>query len=131
MNIFERATLLKIRFSTDLGDLTVEDLWDLPLTSTKKVNLDDIARELHKHLKNDEDVSFVVKERKSDDLIQLKFDIVKYIIDVLLAEKEAEENKKQKSEKMQTLLAIKAKHEEEALVKLPLEEINKLIEDLK
>jgi hypothetical protein len=35
MNIFEQATRAKIRFSTPVGMLSVEDLWDLPLTSTQ------------------------------------------------------------------------------------------------
>ena len=42
--IFMKATQKKLRFDSTQGLLTVEDLWDLPLTGTnKKANLDDIA----------------------------------------------------------------------------------------
>ena len=34
-NLFERATLLKLRFTTEYGMISVEDLWDLPLTTTR------------------------------------------------------------------------------------------------
>ena len=34
MNIFEYATRAKLRFASSRGDLTVEQLWDVPLRST-------------------------------------------------------------------------------------------------
>ena len=60
MNIFEQATRAKIRFSTPVGMLSVEDLWDLPLTSARaRANLDDVARLLDAELKSTSSVSFV------------------------------------------------------------------------
>ena len=52
MNIFEMATRKKIRFNSPQGDLSTEDLWDLPLSSkvNGKANLDDIAKDLHRLL---------------------------------------------------------------------------------
>jgi hypothetical protein len=50
-NLFEKASRLKLRFSSPAGLLTVEDLWDLPLSAQAKVaNLDDIAKGLNKTL---------------------------------------------------------------------------------
>lgn len=58
--MFQQATRLKLRFSTSQGQLTVEDLWDIPLTSTRNASLDSIAIDLHIQAKGASDiVSFV------------------------------------------------------------------------
>jgi len=96
-NIFEQATRKKLRFTTSRGPLTVEDLWELPLTSkTERPNLDAIAIELHEAIEAQGTKSFV-KAAKKDEILQLKFDVVKHIIDVKEAENAAkvEENTKQ------------------------------------
>ena len=68
----------------------MEDLWDLPLSSaTGRGCLDAIAKELSKALKNDDNFSFVEKVVKPEEETQLKFEIVKYIIAIRLAENEA------------------------------------------
>lgn len=129
--MFQKATRLKLRFESVKGLFSVEDLWDLPLTSNAgRANLDDIARSLHKQLKNGDDVSFVNKEQKSDELIQLKFDIVKTIIEVRLAENAAALIARDNSEKKQQLLGILAQRENEQLSKLSPEEIRELIKAL-
>lgn len=59
MEIFERAARLKLRFETKKGQLSAEDLWDLPLSSTtERTNLNSIAISLHQKLK-DTPISFV------------------------------------------------------------------------
>jgi hypothetical protein len=92
--LFEQASRMKLRISTTSGNLSVEDLWDLPLTSrTNKLNLDDIARSLHQELKSQDDVSFVTeKTSPKQSLLQLQFDIVKHIIDVKISERNAAVN---------------------------------------
>lgn len=45
MSIFEQASREKVRFQTQVGQVSVEDLWELPLSSkANKPNLDDIAK---------------------------------------------------------------------------------------
>lgn len=129
--MFEEASRLKLRFDSSVGKLTVEDLWQLPLSSTRAVvNLDDIARKLHKQLRNDDDVSFVDKDRKSDSTVQLRFDIIKHIIDVRLAEDVAESQKQENARRKQKLLSIIADREDDALRSMPLDELRKAIEEL-
>ena len=110
MDMFEKATRLKLRFPTSRGPILAEDLWDLPLTSeTGKPNLDDVARTFHRHLKatGDDVLSFVEPEKKSDDgTIQLAFDIVKHIIAVRVAERNARKTERERAEKKQQLLAL-------------------------
>ena len=85
--MYEKALRMKLRFETPQGPLTVEDLWDLPLQTTRanRASLDDVARGLHLQLKSGADISFVDTAKKSDPTAQLKFDIAKHIIDVRLA----------------------------------------------
>ncbi len=130
--MFEKASRLKVRFETPKGNLQVEDLWDLPLTSKiqGRPNLDDIARGLHKQLKNDDDVSFVEKDRKSDELIQLKFDIVKHIIEKRLVENEMAAQAKDRAEQKQLLLSIIAQKEGEQLSSMSIEDLRKKIAEL-
>lgn len=127
---FENATRLKLRFESQKGKLTTEDLWDLPLTSNNGTNLDNIAKDLFMQLKNDPDVSFVIKDKKSDKLTQLKFDVVKHIIDVKLAERDSAEKARVNKEKKQQILAVIAQKENESLLGSSLEELKKMAEAL-
>lgn len=129
--MFEKASRIKLRYETSQGRLSVEDLWDLPLISnTIKPSLDLIARDLHKQLQNGEDVSFVTKGKKSDEIIQLKFDIVKHIIDVKLLEKEQQEQAKINKDRKQQILAVISQKENEQLLGSSLEELKKMAESL-
>jgi hypothetical protein len=129
--MFEKAAKLKLRFDTTSGPLSVEDLWDLPLTSTKgKANLDDIARGLHKQLKSGDDVSFVVPTRKSDETIQLKFDLVKHVIDARLAENQAALLEKERADKKQRIMGIIAAKQDETLQGMSLDDLKKLMSEL-
>lgn len=128
--MFEKASRLKIRFVTTKGDLSVEDLWDLPLTSERGVSLDGIARALNKKLKSTDDVSFVVNVAKVDELAQLQFDIAKHIIDVRVAEAKALSDKRAKKEKKDALLALIAEKEDDAMKGLPLEDLRKQLAEL-
>lgn len=129
--MFEQATRNKVRFETPQGMLTVEDLWDIPLTSARgRANLDDIARALHRKIKETETESFVIKAPKADELTQLKFELVKHVIDVRLAENAAAEQLRLNREKKQQLLALIAQKENEQLQGHTLEELKAMAEGL-
>ena len=129
--MFENAVRQKLRFDTSLGALSVEDLWDLPLTSTKgRTNLDDIARALHKKLRSGDDVSFVDTERKSDATVQLGLDIVKHVIDVRIEENAAVKLEKERAEKKQKIMGIIAAKQDASLHEMSLDDLKKLMADL-
>lgn len=131
MSIFEKAARRKLRFETPQGHVSAEDLWDLPLTSRSgRANLDDVARGLHKQLRSGDDVSFVNKEQKSDDTVQLGFDIVKHVIDVRLAEAEETNQKQAKAAKKQFLLSILADKQSDAFKNMSEEDLQKAIAEL-
>lgn len=129
--MFEKATRMRLRFETTAGLIDVEDLWQLPLTSNKgRPNLDDIAKDLHKKLKNDDEVSFVYKDKKPESLDQLRFDIVKHIIDVKIAEREAEADATARKEKKQKILALIAEKQDENLRGMTLEQLTAMVNDI-
>lgn len=129
--MFEKASRMKLRFNTSKGMLSVEDVWELPLTSNSgRVNLDDIAKELFKQLKESDVVSFVTKKTDSNEYTQLAFDIIKHIIDIKLLEREENARIKSNKEKKQQLLALIAQKENEQLGGMSLEELKTMVDQL-
>jgi hypothetical protein len=130
-NIFEKASRLKLTFSTSRGVLSHQDLWDLPLqSSTGKVNLDEIARDLFRQIKSDDNISFVETNHKTDFLTQLMFDVVKHIIDTRLAEAKQATDEKERADKKQKLLAIIADRQDEKLRSMSLKDLQKMVAEL-
>lgn len=128
--MFEKASRKQYRFASPKGSLTVEDLWVIPLTSrTGHANLDDIAKALFKELKENETESFVIKSTKTDDTIKDKFDIVKHIIDIRLAEAEVAKLVKENKERKQLILAEISKRKND-FSGSSMEELEKLADSL-
>ena len=129
--MFEKAIRSKLRFVTVHGLASVEDLWDLPLTtkSSSKTSLDDIAISLNADLKNYED-SFVTKKTKKNAHTELGFEVVKHIIKTKLAEQEAADKKIEIREKKQKIMSILSKKKDEALEGQSVEELEKMLEEV-
>jgi hypothetical protein len=129
--MFQKAAQQKIRFDSPKGQLTAEDLFDLPLTSgVGKANLNDIAKYLFKLLKSGDDVSFVTPAYKSDSDNQLKFDIVKHIIDLRVVELDEKATQQDRASKKQKILAIIAQKQDEKLGAASVEELLAMAESL-
>lgn len=130
-NNFEKATRLKLRFETTKGNASVEELWDLPLTSSSnRPNLNSIAVGLYKKLESAENISFVDDTKASDEIIQLKFDIVRYIIEVKKNERKIASEIKANADKKQKLLAIIESKKDDALVNMDIAELEKMVKQL-
>ena len=130
--MFEKASRLKLRFEyMNGGQLTIEQLWDLPLESNgHKANLYDIARALYACVKSDEDLPFLSSEKKEDAIVKLKFDIVKYIIETKREEISKAIKAKENSETKKKILAIIAEQDDVALRSKSKEDLLKLYETL-
>lgn len=124
VNLFEVATRNNYQFPFR-GLINVIDLWDLSLT-----NLDSVFKVLNAEVKKSEEESLLNTKTKEDEEISNKIEIVKYIVGVKLAEKEAKENEKKNREMKQRLLAIKAKRQNEALENLSDEDLDRAIAEL-
>ena len=127
-NIFELATIKKLRFQSKRGNLTVEDLWDIPLKTTVKsdVSLDEIAVELQKTLQNSSVVSFVDKDSKDDVVTvdnKLRFEIVIYIIEKRVAMGKQRKLMNERKAELETLQSILADRRNEQLKSFSVEEL--------
>ena len=129
MSIFEQASRLKLRFETTAGVYSVEDLWDLPLKSERKVSLDRLAQIIHKELGNVAP-SFVDETTTGNKLLELKFEIVKHVIATVKAENAVESQRQAKKVAKQELLAILESKQKGALLNLSEEELLRKIEEL-
>ena len=128
--MFEKAARMRLRFVSVRGSITVEDLWDLPLTSEDHLNLDSLAKALNHHLKDSEEESFVVKKTVTNKALELKFEIVKYIIKTRLEEDEVKENAAVTRAKKQKILQIIETKQDEALHDASINDLKEMVSDL-
>ena len=120
--MFETATRQKLRFTTVQGLATVEDLWDLPLTSKNKASLDGAARTIAKDLREAGEESFV-EASTANTTLELKLAIVKQIIATKLEERDTRKNASDKQERNATIMAIIAKKQNAALEDKSIDEL--------
>lgn len=122
--MFEKATRMKLRFNYK-GLCTAEDLWDLPVKA-----LDQIFKNLNAQLKTQKEESLLNVKTAEDHVLDLKLQIIKHIVKTKLEEAEAQENKALKAEKKQKLLKVISEKKDKALYDMPVEELEKLVNDL-
>lgn len=131
MNIFEQATRRAIRFESAKGDLSVEQLWDLPLQSRNQFDLDTVAKTVNRQLNAVTEESFVsVRENPAKETLSLKLEIVKHIIAVKLQEAEEARNRANKASEKEKLLRLLDEKQNEALRALTPEEIQERLKAL-
>lgn len=123
VNIFEQATRKRIRFTTTLGQLNVEDVWQLPLISNKGVNLDNLAMQLQEECAEKCRTSFVQKAETKDEDAQLRFDIVLHIINVKLDEQEEAQKAADRRAHQQRIMALIERKELEQFDQKSLDEL--------
>lgn len=133
-NIFEQAARKKLRFDTTAGRLSVEDLWDLPLQVNSFIrnappSLNNIAVELHRTIQ-DSTISFIEPETAVNADLQLRFEIVKHVIEVRKAENKERLEAAGKASRRQKLLGVLAQKEDAELQGLSKEEIRQMINEL-
>lgn len=123
-NIFEYATRNKVRFIYK-GSVSVEDLWDLSVTE-----LDKVFKTLNSQRKQSKEESLLNTKSKEDEIVDVQIAIVKYIVAVKLAEKEAKEKAAENKAKKQKIMAIMAARDEKALENASDEDLQKMLAEL-
>ncbi len=131
--MFEQASKLKIRYTSNKGLLTVEDLWDLPLTTKKPngVSLDTLAQSVNCTLKATANESFVVTPTSTiNTILELQLNIIKHIIAVKMAANLASLNKKVAETKKARIQDIIASKEDAALSEMSVEDLQKMSDSM-
>ena len=130
--MFEEALRMHLRFDYK-GSCPTEDLWDIPVKKDGKGNyvseLDDIYCELDA-FKQQKQRGLLRAKTKDEEILELKINIVKHILETKLGELKNRENEALKAAQRQKLLGIKAQKQDEKYLNMTEEEIDSLINSL-
>ena len=130
-NLFLQATREKFRFESPKGDLSVEQLWDLPLTSRTGFDLDTVAKAVNANLKSSNEESFVnVSNNPAVSRLQAQLEVVKAIIEIKLAQAEAAKKRVEKAAERQRLMEVLHSKKDQELQGLSVEEIERRLSQL-
>lgn len=128
MSYFKQASRQRLRFNTSQGNLSVEQLWTLSLSSLAKV-----IKELNSQLKKDNDsdeLSFLDSSATPvNKTLELKFNLAKEVYLELKTERDAEQNKAEVKAHNAKIEAIIAEKEEVELLEKTPEELRKMLKD--
>lgn len=128
INLFEYATRNKLRFESTKGVLTVEQLWDVPLTSTDGCNLDAIAKGINRQVKDATEESFVsTKKTAATVQLEMKLEVVKSIISTKITDAEVAKTRADRKKEKELLLAALAEKQAGELSELNVKELKKRI----
>lgn len=125
MENFEKASKKKLRFESSKGQLTVEQLWDLSLESLNTIGL-----KVKKKLEETGTESLISTKPKTNADDELRFAIVKHIIDYKLKQQEERAKRQERSEKIQALQQLAVQKQNEVFTSQSLEEIQKQLAEL-
>lgn len=122
---FETATRRKLRFQTTKGNLSIEDLWDVPLTV-----LDEAYKGLSRQIREAEDDSLLAKRDSGVEEASLKRDLVKHVVQVRQAEAEAKTARAARRQQAARVRELIAQKQDEALAGKSTDELNALLAEL-
>ena len=130
-NIYLKAAKSKLRFKTSAGQITTEDLFDLPLISRNGMDLDSVAKTVHSALKAEGETSFVesrVSPRKAS--LELAMEVVKDVIRIKLEENAAKQDQAAKAAKKEMLKNALVTAQANALSAMTPEQIQAQLDEL-
>lgn len=110
MENFKLASQQKLRFQTNRGLLSSEQLWDLSLEE-----LDTLAVSLEIEHKQSAKKSFLVKTSIKDKTAKLRFDLVLDVLNTVVAEQEAAAEALEIKEHNKKIITLIAEKQDESL----------------
>jgi hypothetical protein len=123
-NIFEVAARNKSRFPFK-GLISVEDLWDLSVK-----DLDLIFKSLNAQIKKVKEESLLDTKTKDDEELEIKIEIVKYIVTIKLTEEKTKLQAKEQKEKKQKIMEILSVKKDADLQNKSVEELQAMLSEL-
>ncbi len=126
-DIYKYAAQNKLRFPSRKGELTVEDLYQLPLKAQTGFDLNSVAIAVSTQLKALGEESFV-EDTSSDPrktALQVALDVVKDVIATKQAENKAALAKRERSEERRKILDALAAKKDQQLSAASVEELEK------
>ena len=131
MNIFEQASRCALRFESDRGDLSVEQLWGMPLQSKNKFDIDTIAIKVISDLR-ELSVESLLKNNHSEarTTLELKLEILKHIVAAKEDEIAMRTRRQAASAQRERLVTLLGEKQDESLKGLSIEELTARIKEL-
>jgi len=123
MSIFEKASRVKLRFNTQKGPVSVENLWTEEIPYLVKLE-DQLTEVVESYGKTTRRKTIKGEEQK---LNELRLEIVTFIIDTLDAEKKANSEKQENKAHNDKIKALILQKQEASLANLSVEELEKLM----
>lgn len=122
MDNFKLASREKLRFQTNRGVLTTEQLWDVSISE-----LDALAVQLETEYQSSGKKSFVVKSSAKDKIAKLKFDVVLDVLTTKVEEADALREAKEVKEHNEKILNLIAEKQDESLKNKSVAELKKML----
>lgn len=110
MENFKLASQQKLRFQTNKGLLSTEQLWDLPVD-----DLDALAVSLEAEHKQSGKKSFLVKTSVKDKTAKLRFDVVLDVLNTKVDEMQAASEAREIKEHNKKIITLIAEKQDESL----------------
>lgn len=123
-SIYKRALKKGLSFYSDLGRLTLQDLFTLKLEQ-----LDQIAKDVNKRLKAEEEESFIQKKTTKTTDLQLALDILKDVIETKMADQDKAEKIAHTRARNERIRELIAKKQDDELAELSIEDLKGMLEE--
>jgi hypothetical protein len=124
MENYKEVIRKKVRFATEKGELSVEQLWDLTIPQ-----LDKLAVSLDEKYKNSNTKSFVEKKTTKDKDLKLQLDVVLDILETKVDEAELAKEKAARKERNQKIYKLIEDKKDKALEGKSIKELTSMLED--
>jgi hypothetical protein len=128
--MYKEGIMLKLRFPTTKGNLSIEQLCDLD-----KTELNTVVVSLEEQYEQSKGKSYLRVKTKKDKTLKLMFDIALDILNTKLDEEETAANAADLKKKTERALAIRAKvtnaNEEERIANMSEKEFDEYLKQLK
>lgn len=130
--MYKFAAQKKLRFPSIRGELTAEQLFDLPLKSTTGFDLDTVARTINAELKTTGEESFVedVTANPRKEALEVSLNIVKDVIKTKQEDNVARVNRLKRADDRKKILDAIAAKKDQQLTAASLEELEQKLSAL-